>query len=135
MRGARAAWHLLLLLTALGIAGMHTLGHSSTHGDVPATSNIVSDMAQHLGLVDEATAAASGMIGAAGSLPLPDPFEVCVAILTAGLVALLVVVRRALARHRRADGWIGVSLRAAGRGPPWSGPIGLRLADLSVLRN
>lgn len=105
---------LLLVMLALGVCGMHTLGHlGPSHGDVQATSST------HQG--HDPQPSAPGM----------DPTSVCVAILVSVLVLALVVrrgwVRRTLLRLATAFTHV---LRVA-RPPP---PTALRLASLSVMR-
>jgi hypothetical protein len=63
-----------------------------------------------------------------------DPLTVCVAILAGGLSVLLLVLLVADRPARMPDNHIGAALGVAGRGPPPRSPLGLRLADLSVLR-
>ncbi|MCP2327122.1 hypothetical protein HDA40_005629 [Hamadaea flava] len=118
---------LLLLLLAAGIAGMHTLGHA-THGPSHAPMSVMA--ADHA-----ASGVSAGWEGGSGRHgPMTDPTVMCLAIL--GGVALLAVAL--LLRFQRSTA-SGVrppqpAARESGRGPPRT-PVGLLLADLSVLRN
>ena len=129
---------LFVVLVAAGIAGMHTLGHPSSggHGG-PAHSEASTRLqspASHLtGQIVTVAATTSDVVPRGVDMGL-DPSTVCMAILVAyGLAALaaLVISGRlppASIRDRRSG------LIPAGRDPPPYAAIGLRLADLSVLR-
>lgn len=128
---------LLLLLTALGVAGMHTMGHpSGNHGMSAATavSHMDPGTPAHPVAVPVESMAVLHM-----ALPQPgrglDPSKVCLAVLT--LVGLAVLIAAALFAARRLAGCgapVQIVLPALGRGPPWRPSFGLVLADLSVLR-
>ena len=128
---------LLFAAVAIGIAGMHTLGHPGDEHSSMATSPAAHDDSMH---------AAEPMSGAAAltratAVILPatggglDPMTVCMAIITgAGLFLLVVLMlhtgRRAVGAYRAMPQWA----TAVGRAPPRSVSAGLKLADLSVLR-
>ena len=120
----RGGLRLLLLLTlAAGIAMMHTVGHLGPGGHGAHASSDAS-MAIDVCHAD--------LIGAGATL---DPADVCVAILNAS--GLLTLLAGALLGAR---GWLVPAgdprpvLGTAGRGPPVHVRLGLRVADLSVLR-
>ncbi|NUO59138.1 MAG: hypothetical protein HOV78_20955 [Hamadaea sp.] len=139
---------LLLLLLAAGVAGMHTLGHAShatTHS--PGMSAHVS---AHVSAV---VSAGSGMSaeswgeirpgtvirwesGSGHHGPMTDPTVMCLAVL--GGVALiafaLILLFRKAAAARVRPTQPPARGNNLGRGPPRT-PVGLLLADLSVLRN
>jgi disulfide bond formation protein DsbB len=140
MAGQRAALRLLfVLLVAAGIAGMHTLGHpssgghgSATHSATPAAHQApLGHQAVHIMTV--ATSASEVALG--GTDMSLDPSTVCLAILVAfglaALLAALVIGERHTAPPVR---YLRGAAALAGRGPPLSLRVGLRLADLSVLR-
>ncbi|MFI6177640.1 hypothetical protein ACIA8R_19070 [Nonomuraea sp. NPDC051191] len=120
-RGARA---LLLVVLALGVCGMHTLGHVNARHD--------------MALAHEAPAAHAGLqSGHAGlqsghEMPGLDPAGVCLAVLSSLLVVALLAFW--VGARRRAFGGTGAgsSLRPVARPPPR--PTSLRLAHLSILR-
>ncbi|MEV4218653.1 hypothetical protein [Nonomuraea sp. NPDC049725] len=108
MRVARAV---LLVAVALGVYGMHTLGHHSGH----------QAGGHHL----HEPGFAQGQ-----ELPDLDPAAVCLAVLTSFLIvatAAWIVRRRGSATPGRAP-----SARRVARPPP--DPVSVRLARLSVLR-
>ncbi|MEU4324818.1 DUF6153 family protein [Nonomuraea dietziae] len=133
MRGSRAATRvsrcILLVVLAVGVCGMHTLGHLGRRTAASTGAAGVHAMA-HGPAEPE-----GGEVGAAPmGAPMPglDPTSVCVAVLTSLLILLLV------ARRARARGTAGAAARPAwpGRGvarPPPE-PTAVRLARLSVLR-
>ncbi|NUR71048.1 MAG: hypothetical protein HOU81_09515 [Hamadaea sp.] len=135
---------LLLLLLAAGVAGMHTLGHAS---HTPAHNPV------HSSAMSAAVSAGSGMSaesrgadrpgtvirwesGSGHGGPMTDPTVMCLAIL--GGVALIAFVLVLLVRRLAGSGVRPAQPIAVrnlfGRGPPRT-PVGLLLADLSVLRN
>jgi hypothetical protein len=132
MAGQRAALRLLLVvLVALGVAGMHTLGHprGGGHGSgAPAGTAHMTEPAP------AAMDVAGEVVVHGWDLGL-DPSSVCLAILVVFSVAALLTAlllrggRRPppTGRHRRL-------IAPAGRGPPPPVSVGSRLADLSVLR-
>jgi hypothetical protein len=126
---------LLLVVTAIGIAGMHTLGHPGDAG----TGGSVHTAAMPLGeeSMAEAVGAAMTVVISGdmhGTGMRMDPFNVCVAILVGGLLALLVALLIRDRRRRMPDSDAPTALALAGRGPPKPSRLGLRLADLSVQR-
>lgn len=136
----RARW-LLPILVALGVAYMHTLGHSFDdkhhHGahDVAAMTQVDEVLSQpNLAATRSSFVAALGDPPARPGSGIPmNPVSVCVAILAAALVLLVVALasvadgRLTFFRNR-----VGAVLATAGRGPPQR--LGLRLAHLSVQR-
>jgi hypothetical protein len=147
-----AAWHavqrlLLVAVLAVGIAGMHTLGHPSggSHSGAAhavavhsAPQPIGEAMAEPIRHVASHSAAMIAVAGhpALGGLDLGlDPSTMCLAILVG--VALMALIA-ALAFGCRRDVPFVPHLRQAvavvGRGPPLAITVGLRLANLSVQR-
>jgi hypothetical protein len=151
---------LLLAFVSTGVVGMHTLGHPTggahgtgmagssqatvvgghaTVGHVLMSDAVMSNAVMADSVIAESVMAESVMADLA-SLGLPrggmvfNPLEVCLAILTAGLLVLIAVM--VLVRARRAVLRDGTrrGLALAARGPPLHGLIGLRLADLTVQR-
>ncbi|HEX6869778.1 MAG TPA: hypothetical protein VF163_01660 [Micromonosporaceae bacterium] len=152
---------LLLVLTAVGVAGMHTLGHANPSGDhhgplaaeltgmrvvaSTATHHAATAVERSAAMAAEAFAATAqesvaavvarrgaGQPGRSGGL---DPWSVCLAVLAAGLVLLVAVLCGRGGRGWAARGRTRRMFGHAGRGPPFVPLIGLHLADLSVLRN
>jgi hypothetical protein len=126
LRGARLT---LLILVAVGVAFMHTLGHPSSSGGHAGGATHHAAVASHPLADSPAVVAFAGDDGAVGF----DPMTVCLAVLLGGFVLLfaaLVLMRSGTAashdRARRAHS-------RNGRAPPPT-TVGLRLADLSVLR-
>lgn len=128
---------LLLILTALGVAGMHTMGHiGAGHGMLAmraepntATAPIVDSMAvavQSVALPRMAVPHPGGS---------PDPTQMCLAVLTlvdsAFLIASALLAVGRLALYGTA---LQAVFAASGRDPPCRPPVGLLIADLSVLR-
>lgn len=119
----------LLLLLALGVGGMHTLGHlDGEHGDV--STGMQGNGAAPVTLVSPPV----GLHALAFDAGMPgfDPTSVCLAILTS---LLLVVLRAAWIQLRRRATHLGSSLspvRQVARPPPER--TSLRLIRLSVLR-
>lgn len=120
----RGGVRLLLLLTvAAGIATMHTVGHLGSGGHGGHAGNgapMVTDVCH------------ADLVGAGAIL---DPSNVCVAVLNASSLLSLLTAGLLGARS-----WLLPAgdprplLRTAGRGPPLHMRLGLRVADLSVLR-
>jgi len=124
----RAARLMLLILVAVGVAFMHTLGHPSGGGHTGGATHHAA--AASLTMADSsAVVAVAGDDAAMGF----DPMTVCLAILFGGFVLLLAALVLA---------WPGAATgrsRTAGRHPrngraPPPPTVGLRLADLSVSR-
>ncbi|GAA4905620.1 hypothetical protein GCM10023334_001980 [Nonomuraea thailandensis] len=115
MRLARAV---LLAALALGVCGMHTLGHpSGGHGSAPAS---------HVA----AAAGAEGFVP--DSVPPLDPTDVCLAVLISLVVLLLTGARARAGRRAESGGGAIASARRPARPPPK--PASRRLATLSILR-
>ena len=118
----------LLVLLALGVCGMHTLGHlDGGHG---GTSSDVHGM----GVVQEPVPMAPAGLQAfvpERDMPGFDPTDVCLAVLTAFMVMMMLAawikVRRTGGRGRSRP-----SVRQVARPPPKT--ASLRLASLSMLR-
>lgn len=131
----QAARLLLLAVLALGVLGMHTLGHpSDEHGADTAMASV--EALPHGATHAAVAATASHGLAIAGETAVMNPMNVCLAILTAFAIASLLAVLLAN-RDRR----ISVattycpSWTVGGRGPPLPvAPLGRRLAALSVLR-
>lgn len=125
----------LLLLVAIGVAGMHTLGHPTIHshgGGHGASTRVGYEQmidAAHLAAVSVANVDLQGSV-----VPL-NPLEVCLAVLVAGLVLLVAAIVVARLRRGVPDGHLRAALAVAGRGPPRRASAGLLLARLSVMRN
>ena len=130
---------LLLLMTGLGVVGMHTMGHpNGTHDmSIPEKSHMAaSEMAS------TSTRSVPGTLEAMAphaAWPQPgggmDPSKVCLAVLT--LVGVTILVAAAVSVARRFAGMctpLTAVLLPLSRGPPSLPPFGLRIADLSVLR-
>lgn len=137
MGGLRAAWLLLAVVIAAGVAGMHTLGHVAPHGHVAhgAHGAHLDGVAEPPVMESAADAPVQAALDVLRGLDAGlDPMVLCVAILTAFatallLAAVLAAVRRpAACRHGAA-----VAGGPGGRGPP-PPSLGLRIVDLSVLR-
>ncbi|MEU7001136.1 hypothetical protein [Nonomuraea sp. NPDC046570] len=109
---AVARW-LLPVLLALGIYGMHTLGHLAPHNS-PAVH----------------TQSHERPLG--GDMPGLDPSSVCLAVLTSLLVMLLVAVKARVRRASRAPGGGPAVWLCVARPPPRRTAV--RLALVSVLR-
>lgn len=133
----RSAQLLLIVLLVLGVAWMHTLGHSQDH-PVPAagTGHMAVGASSVMAVADKATAAAVKLPTARSPMPPTDPMDICLAVLTAIGLAVALVAHLATRRvGSRAPTAYGSSWTAATRGPPGRIPsTGRRLAILSVLR-
>ncbi|RSN12630.1 hypothetical protein DMB42_10575 [Nonomuraea sp. WAC 01424] len=118
---------LLLVLLALGVCGMHTLGHlDGRHGGSPG---------RHGTVAQEAPAVLpAGAQAVAGEHRMPgfDPTSVCLAVLTSLLIILLAAVRFWTRRRAGAGAGDLPPARPVARPPPR--PTSLRLASLSTLR-
>lgn len=123
MRFARA---LLLVLLALGVCGMHTLGHlDGRHHAPPADGHGMTVSQPEAGAGHPSIKSDPGMLGL-------DPANVCLAVLS---VFMLVMGLAAwVGTRRRTEGQAGSlsPARRVARPPPK--PTSLRLARLSVLR-
>ncbi|MEV0143859.1 MULTISPECIES: hypothetical protein [unclassified Nonomuraea] len=125
----RVARGLLLVSLALGVCGMHTLGHvDGRHGGSPPD-------AHRMGVAQEPLAAVPAGLRAfvpEREMPGFDPTSVCVAILTSFMVVLLIAAWGRV--RQRSDGRAGgpADVPRVARPPPK--PTSLRLASLSILR-
>nr|WP_152332299.1 DUF6153 family protein [Micromonospora purpureochromogenes] len=127
---------MLLVLLAMGVAGMHTLGHAD--GSAHTGSSLSGQGYEHVAMdlhavAEDSSAAAMPDESTEGGLHVLA-FTVCLGVIGAGAILLL----RSLARRARRAGPIfhlsGRNLTwRSGRGPP-DRPVGLRLAEVSVLR-
>jgi hypothetical protein len=122
---------LLLVAVALGVAGMHTMGHPSDgHATMAMTASHETPVMLAPTEFDGAQLVALPRSG--GGF---DPSEVCLAILTAvGLAMLIAWALLAVPYPSRRLVPVPAALAALGRGPPPWRCHGLMLADLSVLR-
>ncbi|MBA3489832.1 MAG: hypothetical protein H0T78_09880 [Longispora sp.] len=124
---------LLLMLVALGVAGMHTLGHPSDHHQMnllPSSHNATQEHDMVHAVPDSVEGVAMRGVGVG-----LDPSQMCLAILTSSLLlALAGVLRFLLCRASRLGLWSPPPLASAGRDPPGIQPLGLILADLSIWR-
>jgi hypothetical protein len=135
----RAASRLLLVLVAFGVLGMHTTGYVGSSIDTQPATNIRTVPGSAVISVDLAAAAPASTDQTAANCGCGgmcmDPSNACVAvlkkfdlpILDAALLFVVGRVAGAVASIR----YVAV---VAPRGPPPRWPIGLALADLSVLR-
>ena len=127
---------MLLVLLALGVAGMHTLGHvgdTSRHLTPAAMTHMDEAVASQTYAGSDQPAAAPGSEQTPGHGLNLDLFAVCLAVLGAvGILLWAVLTGRLLCDQARPPG-ATLAPRPAGRGPP-PAPIGLRLAAVSVSR-
>jgi hypothetical protein len=135
----------LLLLTVLGIAGMHTLGHFGSAGHLSAhVTSAPGDVGPHLvsltGAVDRVVTTPLKRVDVTGALaspdsPIPTPTAVCLAVLIAGIVLLVAARRRTERIASPAAAPFRLVVPIVGRGPPLHASIGLHLAVHSVRRH
>lgn len=132
----RVARWLLLVMLAVGVCGMHTLGHLSTghgrgspagHGQPadhdrnpapPFPSNATSVVGAGL---------AEAVVDAGGEVPGFDPGAVCLAVLTSMLLLLLAAVWAGTRVWPQRVVRVSWQVSGVARAPP-------RLAELSVMR-
>ncbi|MFI7693128.1 hypothetical protein ACIBQ6_28925 [Nonomuraea sp. NPDC049655] len=124
-RGARA---LLLVVLALGVCGMHTLGHVNARHDM-ANARPVLAVAHEL---PAAPVAALAGLAPGHEMPGLDPAGVCLAVLTSLLVVVLLALWVGVRRRAVGGAGPGPAFRPVARPPPR--PTSLRLARLSILR-
>ncbi|MEU8324516.1 hypothetical protein AB0C33_39685 [Nonomuraea sp. NPDC048881] len=124
-RGARA---LLLVVLALGVCGMHTLGHVNARHDM-ANARPVLAVAHELPVVPVAALAG---LAPGHEMPGLDPAGVCLAVLTSLLVVVLLALWVGVRRRAVGGAGPGPAFRPVARPPPR--PTSLRLARLSILR-
>ncbi|MGW0227428.1 hypothetical protein ACWDWO_03865 [Actinopolymorpha singaporensis] len=156
-RGSAAVRLLLLGLLTLGVVGMHTLGHPSSHHPPEMGTQAVPAHSSHGSEHADPATAGSAQVKATGNDARSiapgrhhtvtshksgdrgmglDPLSVCLGVLT--VLGLIIALR--LARLRRDEGIVprrrvGVGIGGSGtRGPPGRPAVGLHLADLSVQR-
>lgn len=148
MAGRRPLIRLVLLIAvAFGVAGMHTLGHAGMehasfgHAAMPAISAPWA-APTGAGVHGGALAAMHDVVAGRGfsdagegrgSGPDVNPFSVCMAVLTALAMAVLVAAALQAARVRTTANRPAPPVASPSRAPP-PVPLGLRIADLSVLR-
>ncbi|MEU1389083.1 MULTISPECIES: DUF6153 family protein [unclassified Nonomuraea] len=121
-RGARA---LLLVVLALGVCGMHTLGHVNARHDM-------ADARHGPAVAHEAPVAALAGLAPGHEMPGLDPAGVCLAVLTSLLVVVLLALWVGVRRRAVGGADPGAAFRPVARPPPR--PTSLRLARLSILR-
>jgi hypothetical protein len=120
---------LLFIALALGVGGMHTLGHvEGRHGDPPPD-------AHGMGVAQEPLLAVPAGLQAfvpEREMPGLDPTSVCLAILSSLVVVLLIAAW--MRARRRPGGGSGARppARQVARPPPK--PTSVNLASLSILR-
>ncbi|MEV3981510.1 hypothetical protein [Nonomuraea sp. NPDC049758] len=124
-RGARA---LLLVVLALGVCGMHTLGHVNARHDM---ANARPGLAVAHELPVAPVAALAGL-APGHEMPGLDPAGVCLAVLTSLLVVVLLALWVGVRRRAVGGAGPGPAFRPVARPPPR--PTSLRLARLSILR-
>lgn len=141
MAEQRAVLRLLLLLSvAVGVVGMHTLGHVSAgghggHGVASAAVTTHGSSSTHSAMASAAATGADGIAALVGVGRSLDPSTMCLAIVAAfGLAALVAILLLSARRTGRPGRYRHQGRSPAGRGPPGQRSFGLRLADLSVLR-
>ncbi|TMR93565.1 hypothetical protein EJK15_38745 [Nonomuraea basaltis] len=125
----RVARGLLLVVLALGVYGMHTLGHADgRHGGSPPD-------AHGMGVAQEPLIAVPAGLRAfvpGHEMPGFDPASVCLAILTSLVVVLLIAAWTRAGQRSDGGGRASAPIRRVARPPPK--PTSLRLASLSILR-
>ena len=131
---------LVLVAVAIGVFGMHTVGHASmsAHGGISEPSAVTSHGASPDGDVVMASEqallpGAPGFVGAGGLML--DPTIMCLAVLSAAglLVLLRLAFRRRAGRRAATPGQLSRVGAGSCRAPP-SVPVGLAVARVSVLR-
>lgn len=135
MGGQRTALRLLLFgIIAAGVLGMHTLGHPGAGGHCGAATHpgTAATQGEHVLVAVTDSASDVSVVGVRCGL---DPWNVCLAILVTFGLAALIAYLMTTARRPGPPGPRRQRMRfVAGRGPPSPSRLGLRLADLSVLR-
>ncbi|MFF0865799.1 hypothetical protein ACFYUV_28885 [Nonomuraea sp. NPDC003560] len=127
-RGARA---LLLVVLALGVCGMHTLGHVNARHDMANARHGLA-VAHELPVAPVAPVAALAGLAPGHEMPGLDPAGVCLAVLTSLLVVVLLALWAGVRRRAVGGAGPGPAFRPVARPPPR--PTSLRLARLSILR-
>ncbi|MEU4508269.1 DUF6153 family protein [Nonomuraea wenchangensis] len=116
----------LLVALALGVCGMHTLGHlDGRHGGSPSVAH---------GMQAAPAVVSAGMetFVPDGRMPGFDPTDVCLAVLMTFMVLLSVATWARVARRGDGAGGTWASARQVARPPPKL--TSRRLAILSMLR-
>lgn len=127
---------MLLVLLTLGVAGMHTLGHadSPAHMNTPLPAHGHNEAAMEFVAISEESPAAATPDDPTDHGLLILAFTVCLAVMGAGVILLL---KPSVTRLRGAGRTFYLAGRSitwrSGRGPP-ARRLGLRLAEVSVLR-
>jgi hypothetical protein len=141
---------LLLVTVAFGVAGMHTLGHVSSEGHLSMGARMPAAATSHATAADlmapiagPAPATRHGLAvepqwiyagdGGGSGVPHGNPLSVCLAVLTAlGMAVLVAAALRAVWSSSLISNRVAL-ITSPSRAPP-SLRVGLRIADLSVLR-
>ncbi|MCF6468276.1 hypothetical protein FAF44_07655 [Nonomuraea sp. MG754425] len=128
-RAIRATRVLLLVALALGVLGMHTLGHlDGRHGGSSSRGHAMEAVQTPLAVVPAGLQAFVPEQGTPGF----DPTDVCLAILMSLIVVLLGSAWIRAGRRADATGGRHSSVRQVARPPPKR--TSQRLATLSILR-
>ncbi|MEV4177141.1 DUF6153 family protein [Nonomuraea sp. NPDC049709] len=126
-RAVRVARAVLLVALALGVCGMHTLGHlDGRHGGPSPGAHAME------GFAPAAHQAELPAYGPDRGMPGFDPTDVCLAVLMSIIVLLLGAARIRAGRRTGAGGGALSSVRQVARPPPEL--TSRRLAILSMLR-
>jgi hypothetical protein len=147
---------LLLVVTAFGVAGMHTIGHADGGHRHPfggptrhASAHVTHDratvrtdpheVAPPAAVVELHAVVPSAVLVAGLASPRPggglDPTAMCLAVLTLALLTAFAAAAAWATRGRFGPAVpAGAARLGAGRGPPSRASVGLLMADLSVLR-
>ena len=114
----------LLVILALGVYGMHTLGHAACrHGGSPGDASV---------MLREPVSAGSQGSAPDGGMPGFDPTSVCLAVLTSWVIVLALAAWIKERRRTSANTLSSSSVQRVARPPPMT--TSLRLARLSMLR-
>lgn len=129
-RTVQALRAVLLVTLALGVCGMHTLGHlDGRHG---GSSAAVHGMKATPGPVSVVVPAGSEAFVPEREMPGLDPTDVCLAVLMSFVVLLLITAWTRVGRRSADEGRMPLSVRQVARPPPRL--VSRRLAILSMLR-
>ena len=151
MTGTRSLLRLLLLVAvAFGVAGMHTLGHVSNEGHASMGRGMAVATTSHAAAADlmaaldePALAIPHGLAvklqwsdvgdGGGSGVPHGNPLSVCLAVLTVlGMAVLVAAALRAVWSPNVISSRVALITSPSRAPPPLR--VGLRIADLSVLR-
>lgn len=128
-RTVHALRAVLLVALALGVCGMHTLGHlDGRHGGSSAAAH---GMKAAPGPVSVVPAGSEAFVPERG-MPGFDPTDVCLAVLMAFVVLLLIAAWTRVGRRSADEGRVRLSVMQVARPPPKL--VSRRLAILSMLR-